>query len=157
MLTETRLLELIAQARKQQEAHTPKLTLNIPVNQDLVPAEMGSAPLHGAQRVIAEKTVCVLLVRGESPAGERIYAYLAVRADRLDEFMEAQKRGTFYPEEYGIIVASGTGEPNEEVRERMTREYGFNHEAMLNIDDRENAQDLTRNLSSYAAAASKHP
>ena len=105
--------------------------------------------------MIAEKTVCVLLVRGESPAGERIYAYLAVRADKLEQFMEAQTQGTFFPEDYGIIIASGTGEPNEEVRERMTREYGFNHEAMLDIASTEKAQNLTRNLSNYAATIRK--
>ena len=88
---------------------------------------------HRAERVVAEKTVCVLLVRGEAPTGERIYAYLAIRADRLAEFMEAQKDSPFYPEEYGVIVASGTGEPNEEMRARMTHEYGFNHDAMLDI------------------------
>src|SRR5262245_25302567 len=103
-------------------------------------------PLSVAQRVIAEKTVCVLLVRGESPAGERVYAYVAVRADRLAEFMEAQRAGTFFPEDFGIVVASGLGEPNAEVRERMTREYWFNHESMLDLPNQEKAQDLTRNL-----------
>ena len=52
--------------------------------------------LSRTEQIIAEKTVCVLLVRGESPEGNKIYAYLAIRADKLEAFMEAQKKGTFF-------------------------------------------------------------
>lgn len=91
------------------------------------------AKLTRSEQIIAEKTVCILLVRGESPTGSKIYAYLGIRADKLESFMEAQKTGTFYPEDYGIVIESGEGEPSEEVRQKMTQEYGFNHEAMLDI------------------------
>jgi len=77
------------------------------------------------------KLVCVVLVRGTSPDGDEIYAYVALRADKLEAFMEAQKQPTFFPDDYGIIIESGEGEPSEEVKERMTREYGFNHEQMV--------------------------
>lgn len=49
--------------------------------------------------MLAEKTVCVLLVRGEDPDGAPIYAYVGVRADKLKEFMDAQNSGMFYPED----------------------------------------------------------
>ncbi len=107
--------------------------------------------LTKSEQIIAEKTVCVLLVRGENPDGGRIFAYMAVRADRLEAFIEAQKSGTFYPEDYGIIIESGEGEPSEEVKERMTTEYGFNHEAMLDIDSPQGANDIASNISSYIA------
>ncbi|MEK6746883.1 MAG: hypothetical protein ABL867_04680 [Rickettsiales bacterium] len=107
--------------------------------------------LTRSEQIIAEKTVCVLLVRGENPDGERIFAYLAVRADKLESFIEAQKSGTFYPEDYGIIIEAGTGEPSEEVKEKMTKEYGFNHEAMLDIDSPQGANDIASNISSYIA------
>jgi hypothetical protein len=103
-----------------------------------------------AQRIVAEKTVVVLLVRGEDPDGGRVYAYVALRADRLEEFMDAQKAGTFFPADYGIVLAGGSGEPPPEVRERMTREYGFNHEAMRDIPDSEDASGLVQNLSKIA-------
>ncbi len=109
------------------------------------------AKLTRSEQIIAEKTVCVLLVRGESPDGKKIYAYLAVRADKLEEFMEAQKSGTFYPEDYGIVIESGAGDPSEEIKEKMTKEYGFNHEAMLDIDTPQGANDIASNISSYAA------
>jgi len=99
-----------------------------------------------SQRIIAEKTVCVLLVRGQNPDGSPIFAYVAVRADKLTDFMEAQKSGMFYPEDYGVIVEAGDGEPSPEIRKKMEEEYGFNHEAMLDIPDRQKALDISSSL-----------
>jgi len=110
--------------------------------------------LTRSEQIVAEKTVCVLLVRGESPDGKKIYAYIAVRADKLESFMEAQKTGTFYPEDFGIILESGEGEPSDEVRLKMTQEYGFNHEAMLDLGSSEKAHQLTSSLSALAVQAS---
>ena len=109
--------------------------------------------LSRTEQIIAEKTVCVLLLRGESPDGTKIFAYMAVRADRLEAFIQAQKSGTFYPEDYGIVIESGEGEPSEEIRQKMSKEYGFNHDAMLDIDTPESAVDVARNISSYATGA----
>ena len=95
---------------------------------------------------IAESTVCVLLVRGENPDGDPIYAYVAVRANKLEAFMEAQKHGMFYPEDFGVIVESGEGQPSEEVRKKMQVEYGFNHEAMVDIPDPEGAYRIQKSL-----------
>jgi hypothetical protein len=106
--------------------------------------------LSRTEQIIAEKTVCVLLVRGESPEGGKIYAYLAIRADKLESFMEAQKTGTFFPEDYGIVIESGEGEPSDEIKHKMTQEYGFNHEAMLDLgSDITKAHELASNISSY--------
>lgn len=113
------------------------------------------AKLTRTEQIIAEKTVCVLLVRGESPDGKKIYAYLAIRADKLEAFMEAQKQGTFYPEDYGIVLEAGEGEPSDEVKHKMTQEYGFNHEAMLDLGTTEKAHELTSSLSSYAVASAQ--
>ncbi len=106
--------------------------------------------LTRSEQMIAEKTVCILLVRGESPDNKKIYAYLAVRADKLEAFMEAQKQGTFYPEDYGIIIEAGEGEPSDEVKQKMTKEYGFNHDAMLDIGNPEKAGEVTGKLASAA-------
>jgi hypothetical protein len=109
--------------------------------------------LTRTEQIIAEKTVCILLVRGESPDGKKIYAYLAIRADKLEAFMEAQKQGTFYPEDYGIIIEAGEGEPSDAIKQKMTQEYGFNHEAMLDIAGPDKAHELTTSLGTYAAQA----
>ena len=108
--------------------------------------------LTRSEKLLAEKTVCVLLVRGEDPDGQPIYAYVAVRADKLEEFMAAQQSGVFYPEEYGIIVEAGVGEPTHEVKSRMETEYGFNHDAMLNIPDSESASEVAVELSRSIAS-----
>lgn len=102
--------------------------------------------LSVSEQVIAEKTVCILLVRGENPEGNSIYAYVAVRADRLESFMAAQKTGTFYPEDFGVIIEAGEGEPSAEVRRKMETEYGFNHQVMVDIPNAEKAYEITANL-----------
>lgn len=110
--------------------------------------------LTRSERMIAEKTVCVLLVRGEDPDGGPIYAYVAVRADKLEQFMDAQKSGMFYPEDYGVIVESGHGEPSDDVKEKMERDYGFNHAAMVDIPDTGSASKLQSDI---VRADPKHP
>jgi len=102
--------------------------------------------LSVSEQIIAEKTVCILLVRGENPNGNPIFAYVAVRADKLETFMEAQKTGTFYPEDYGVIIESGEGEPSEEVRKKMETEYGFNHQVMVDIPNTDKAFEITKTL-----------
>jgi hypothetical protein len=106
--------------------------------------------LNRSEKILAEKTVCVLLVRGEDPDGAPIFAYVGVRADKLKAFMDAQQSGMFYPEEHGVIIESGHGEPNAEVRGKMERDYGFNHESMLDIPDSENANRVAAELSKKA-------
>jgi hypothetical protein len=98
------------------------------------------------ETIIAEKTVCVLLVRGENEEGASIYAYVAVRADRLQDFMAAQANGTFYPEDHGVIVEAGEGEPSDEVRQRMETEYGFDHERLIGIPDAAAAHQIAANI-----------
>lgn len=111
--------------------------------------------LTRSEKIVAEKTVCILLVRGESPDGRKIYAYLAIRADKLEAFMEAQKQGTFYPEDFGIVIESGEGEPSGTVKQKMTKEYGFNHDAMLDIGGPEKAHDIASNITVHAAMTVK--
>ncbi len=109
--------------------------------------------LTRSEQIIAEKTVFVLLVRGENPDKSPIYAYVAVRADKLEEFMEAQKTGMFYPEDYGVIIESGEGEPTPEIRAKMEKEYGFNHELMVDVPDEKGASDLTQSAAKLQASA----
>lgn len=102
--------------------------------------------LSRSEQIIAEKTVCMLLVRGENPDGQPIYAYVAVRADKLEEFMKAQEEGLFYPDDYGVIVEAGEGDPAPDVQKRMEEEYGFNHQAMLDIPHSVSQEQLSENM-----------
>lgn len=112
------------------------------------------AKLTAPEQIIAEKTVCILLVRGETPEKKKIYAYVAIRADKLESFMEAQKQGTFYPEDFGIVIESGEGEPSEEIKKKMTEEYGFNHEAMMDVGSPQTAHNIASNISSFVTGDS---
>lgn len=82
---------------------------------------------------LTRQAIMVMLLQGETPTGAPTYAYVAVRADRLEAFMKAQNEPYFIPEDYGVILESGEGEPPAEIREKMEREYGFNHDAMIDI------------------------
>ncbi len=104
------------------------------------------AELSRSEQNIADKTVCILLVRGENPDGGGIFAYVAVRADKLESFMAAQQSGVFYPEDYGVIIESGEGEPDEETRKKMEDEYGFNHQLMVDIPDSDSAHKIAEGL-----------
>jgi tetratricopeptide (TPR) repeat protein len=78
-----------------------------------------------------------LLVRSETPDGTALYDYLAIRSDKIESFLEATKQldTSVVPEDYGIVIESGEGEPSEEVKARMMREYGFNTDAMIDPRD----------------------
>jgi hypothetical protein len=104
------------------------------------------AGAEGPAEANAADTVCILLVRGENPDGAQTFAYVAVRADRLSVFMQAQESGLFYPEDYGVIVESGEGEPSEEILRRMETEYGFNHDGMIDIPDADGAERIVESL-----------
>jgi hypothetical protein len=69
-----------------------------------------------------------------------------VRADKLEEFMEAQRSGMFYPEDYGVVIEAGEGEPSDEVRHKMETEYGFNHDSMMDIPDPDKAVEITKTI-----------
>lgn len=98
------------------------------------------------ERVMAGRIAVVLLVRGESPDGVAIYSYVGIPGDRLQEFMAAQGSGTFYPEDFGVIIEAGEGEPSEDTRHKMETVWGFNHEAMADIADEEMAHEIMTRL-----------
>jgi len=108
-------------------------------------------PSSVKSRIQMEATVCILLVRGEDPNGKAIFAYVGVRADMLESFMKAQSTGLFYPEEHGVIVESGYGEPTEEIRNKMSSEYGFDHDGMIDIPDHLHADAAAISLTAKAA------
>lgn len=90
--------------------------------------------LSTAHKLALKEGIIVVLLRGYNPERERQYAYVAVRGDRVAAFKKALQKPTFVLDDYGIILASGTGDPAPETMDRMEREYGFDHAGMLTID-----------------------
>ncbi len=94
--------------------------------------------LSRTEKMIAERSVGVVLVQGNAINGEPIWAYVAVKLSDLEKFMRAQQEGNFDPEEYGVIIEGGVGKiPPADVMQRMEVEYGFNHDQMLDLKNPE--------------------
>ncbi len=101
------------------------------------------------EEIMRQRIVTILLMRGENPDGQPIYAYVAVRADRLEEFMEAQGSGVFYPEDYGVIIEAGEGEPPPEIRQKMKEEYGFDEGGMIDIPSEKEVDDILKQVNPF--------
>ncbi len=87
-----------------------------------------------SEQLLAEKTVCIFMLRGKNAAMEDVYAYVAVRADQIDAFIDAQAQPDFNPEHYGVILESGIGTPSQKMREKMEQEYGCQHEKAVELN-----------------------
>ena len=107
--------------------------------------------LTRSQKIIAEKAVCVMLLRGFNAEGAPVYAYMAVRSDRVQALMRAQEAGDYNPEEYGMLLASGVGEPDADTIAMMEREYGFNHAHALDVSSPTSAEEFVLQATAMVA------
>lgn len=79
------------------------------------------------QKEQMQGSMVIFLVQGMDHTGNKVYCYLAVRADKVEEFQAAMQSGNFNPDEYGMRIVSGFGDPTESVRKMMETDYGFSH------------------------------
>lgn len=88
-----------------------------------------------AEREILKKAGVVLLLRYYDEDGEQVYAYVSARGDKFLALRNRQGNigEPFDLQEYGTVIAFGNGDPAPDVMEYMEREWGFNHEKMLDI------------------------
>lgn len=89
----------------------------------------------GNKNVMAD-LLCTIMVlcRGTNQDGEPCWAYMCIKPSMAQFFKEAREKGAFDLEEYGTILESGEGEePPEDIKLRMEREYGMNHNYEENI------------------------
>jgi len=87
-------------------------------------------------KLIAQKQLYLLLIKGNNEKGEREYYYIAVRGDdmlRLHQALRSAKDFGFEPLDYGMILEGGKGEPSVETKSRMEKEYGYNHQKSVPI------------------------
>ena len=74
------------------------------------------------------------LIDGVDPEGQRVFHYLAVKEDLLDNLAKAMRLGKPYDlQDYGVIIESGYDEPNQELREKMEKLYNCNHNSIFKI------------------------
>jgi predicted AlkP superfamily phosphohydrolase/phosphomutase len=72
--------------------------------------------------------IVICYIQGTDPDGEKVFSYVAIEADLLEEFNEAIHAGNVDVDDFGYRIVSGFGEPSEAVRQMMTDDYGFDHE-----------------------------
>ena len=82
---------------------------------------------------VIDESLLISLIRSEGVDGNHYFFYLAAKAIKLKQLREDTAKGDVNLAEYGMILAFGQGEPDEEVKERITREYGFNHEKIIDL------------------------
>lgn len=74
--------------------------------------------------------LCTIMVlcKGKNQRGAPCWAYLCIKPSMAKAFKEARAKGAFNLEEYGSIIEHGEGaEPPEDVKLRMQKDYGMNH------------------------------
>ena len=67
----------------------------------------------------------ILLVTGEDREGNAMFAYVLVPADKVQAFLNAQELGHFDPADFGVILASGSGNPSQELQKALAQQYGL--------------------------------
>ncbi len=88
------------------------------------------------KKLLQDQLYAVLLIRGQGADGGARYCFLSVRLDRLDLLVQAQQQGVpFEPTEFGRVLASGAGEPDEIVMQHMADEYGFDPVSQMALSD----------------------
>ncbi len=75
-----------------------------------------------------EQDIVICYIQGIDPNGEKVFSYIAIDGDLLEEFNTAIHNGNVDVDEYGYRIVSGYGEPSEAVKQMMIEEYGFDHE-----------------------------
>ena len=70
----------------------------------------------------------MILCRGNGENGKPCWAYMCIKPSMAKSFKEAREKGAFDIEDYGTIIEYGEGiSPSDDVKRRMEREYGMNH------------------------------
>jgi hypothetical protein len=82
--------------------------------------------LEYREKMILDKVFCIVYMQGFNDEGERSFAYVNVRGDRIENLREKMFAGpTFNLPDYSTIVLTGVGMPTFENREKLQRDYLF--------------------------------
>lgn len=81
--------------------------------------------MHLTEKAITENFDLLFYLEGQNAAGEAIWCYVTVAPDEVETFLEQSARPGFRPGQYATIVASGTGEPTDDDKDRLEDELGL--------------------------------
>ena len=80
--------------------------------------------LNPAEMEALEREKIVMLMQGKNDGGEPVFCYLQLSILQLAELKNQIVRNQdFQPSDFGTILVSGYGEPNEEIRADMSAKY----------------------------------
>jgi hypothetical protein len=102
----------------------------------------------------------IYLVRGYNADENPFYIYIKVNGNKAPAFLEAVKQP--FDEsiaKYGEIIAADLGNPTYEVMEAMEKVHGFNHAALLDVNDPETqklAMQINENREEFAEYVAKY-
>ncbi|MEI7668600.1 MAG: hypothetical protein WCJ33_00780 [Pseudomonadota bacterium] len=71
-------------------------------------------------------TIIVILLQGNNIFGDSVYSYLELNGASLRKVFSCMQTGeNFKPADFGTVLAAGRGEPSDEVKEEMKKEYNM--------------------------------
>ena len=96
---------------------------------DLATDEVHDPEADEARDLISKEyldTDFVLLLRGNNLYGDPLYSYVKLTGRNLEKvFIRMQSRKHFKPADFGTILVAGRGEPPQEIRDEMKKEYNM--------------------------------
>src|SRR5579872_6504430 len=97
------------------------------MDDDIDPFEISRRLPSHQQRLAEEKRVNIYFVPGTDKNGNAHYAYIASSALLHTQFMDIIRTGLI--PDFAVVVEEGSGmPPEEEIREKMLKLYGFESE-----------------------------
>ncbi len=84
-------------------------------------------PKFGNDPIIDEKYLdedIVILLQGRNNFGDRVYSYLKLKLRKVKELRGMMRNNQpFAPSDFGTVIAAGKGEPTDEVKAEILRDY----------------------------------
>lgn len=82
-----------------------------------------------SQNMMADLLCSIMvLCKGSDEFGNPCWAYMCMKPSMAKPFKDAREKGGFNLEEYGSVIEYGQGtEPPNDIKRRMEKEYGMNH------------------------------
>lgn len=76
----------------------------------------------------------IALVNGTDDNDDEVFHYVAIKEEKIEDYLTAVKLDSPYDlADYGIIIESGYGTPDSELKDKMQRLYGCNHDSMMKL------------------------
>lgn len=86
--------------------------------------------MHLTEKAVTENFDLLFYLEGKNASGQAIWCYVTVPPDEVEAFLEKSREHGFKPGQYATIVASGTGQPSDEEKDKLEEQLGLEHGAL---------------------------